>query len=269
MNDIIYRLFDYINNHKDKDINYLIALTLLHDVKSIPNMNISLLANKCFTSPAAITRFCRRIGYNSFQEFKEYARLSVEQHNMETKSIQDSDLESVGKELQTSFYNKIVSWLNSSKDMIDIDNVLKMIDLIHDSSKVSFFGKQLSQAMAQDFQVRLIQFNKFVSAFSDILEQQNDIDELDASSLSVVVSPSGRFIQANKDLIQSIVDSKSKLIIITHNQDSPYLNKADIVIHLNGTTYDEIGLSSERFSLMYLFDFTIAYYSQIYQDNKI
>lgn len=60
LKDIIFRLLDFINNNKTKDTNYYIALTLLKDVRHIANMNITVLAEACYTSPAAITRFCKK-----------------------------------------------------------------------------------------------------------------------------------------------------------------------------------------------------------------
>ncbi|TDT62303.1 RpiR family transcriptional regulator [Fonticella tunisiensis] len=263
MNDIIFRLLDFINNSKNKDTNYFIALTLLHDVKNIPNMNITTLADRCYTSPAAITRFCKKIGYKSFQEFKDYAKTSVED-DVTIRITDSSDKEVIAQELQEALYNKIVNWLVSSKNMIDFHKAFKIIELIHYCKKVSFFGTQLSQAIAQDFQLRLVKHNKFVSAFSDIQEQFEDVEDLDEDSAAIVISPSGRFINGNIPLLEAIKKTGCKLVIITHNKEVPFLEQADIVYYLNGSTYDETGFSSERFSLMYFFDFMIAFYSQLY-----
>jgi DNA-binding MurR/RpiR family transcriptional regulator len=264
MNDIIFRLFDFINNSKTKDINYFIALTLLHDVNSIGSMNITALAERCYTSPAAITRFCKKIGFRSFQEFKDLTQVSVEQYKIVDKLPHPDEKERIAQELQSALYNKIASWLNSSKDAIDIAKVSNIIELIRNSKKVSFYGTQLSQAIAQDFQLRLLRSNKFVNAFSDVQEQLEDTEELDENSVAIIVSPSGRFINGNPILLDSIKKSNCTVIIITHNKELTFLKQADIVFYLSVDSQNETGFTSERFSLMYLFDFMGAYYTEIY-----
>lgn len=264
MKDIIFRLLDFINNHKTKDTNYFIALTLLHDVHNIANMNISALADSCYTSPAAVTRFCRRIGYKTFQEFKDYAKTNVLDSNMPVVIRNRNNPEKIGEELQVVLYQKIVGWLNASENMIDVHKVQTIIEYIHHAKKVSFYGTQLSQAMAQDFQYRLVKIGKFVSAFSDIQEQLEDMEDLDECSVAIVTSPSGRYMEGNKELLKKLVESNAKVIILTHNKSVPILEAADLVYYLNGNTHDRTGFSSERFSLMYFFDFMIAYYQQLY-----
>lgn len=264
VNDIIFRLFDFINNSKIKDTNYFIALTLLHDLKNIPNMYITTLADKCYTSPAAITRFCKRIGFTSFQEFKDCIQMFISNSNLKAKDVNLLEKEEVVEKLQEALYSKIESWLKSSRNTINTLKSYKIISLIHDYKKVSFYGTQLSQAISQDLQLRLIKYNKFVSAFSDIQEQLEDAENLDEDSIAIVVSPSGRFINANNHLLKIIKESKCTLIVITNNTKLPFLNNADIVFYLNGDSNKETGFSSERFSLMYFFDFIAAYYIESY-----
>ncbi|WP_400243489.1 MurR/RpiR family transcriptional regulator [Niallia sp. JL1B1071] len=264
MKDIIFRLLDFINNYKTKDTNYFIALALLKDVHRIANMNISILAESCYTSPAAITRFCKKIGYASFQEFKDIAKNDRLENPVDEYIDQGLQVNEVGAELQKQFYQKMVDWLETMEKGMDVANVRKILDIIHHSKKVSFFGTQLSQAMAQDFQYRLVKYGKFVHAFSDIQEQMEDIAELDKESVAIITSPSGRFIEGNRELIQSIQKSKAKIIIITHNEKVPFIDSADMVYRLHGKTYDRTGFSSERFGLMYFFDFAIAFYQKLY-----
>ncbi len=265
MKDIIFRLLDFINNHKTRDANYFIALKLLGDVYKIPDMNISALADSCFTSPAAVTRFCRRIGYKNFQEFKDFAKISVMDESPAFQSVQElENPEQTGEVLQKVLYEKIVGWLKASENIIDVEKVQGIMECIHHANKVSFYGTQLSQAMAQDFQFRLVRLGKFVSAYSDVQEQKADMDDLDENSVAIVASPSGRFILGNEELMTKLTKTKAKIILITHNQDAALLEKADIVYYLNGDSHDKTGFSSERFSLMYFFDFAIAYYQQLF-----
>lgn len=264
MKDIIFRLLDFINNYKTKDTNYFIALALLKNVRQIANMNISILADSCYTSPAAITRFCKKIGYSSFQEFKDIAKNDRLENPVDEYIDQGLQVNEVGAELQKQFYQKMVEWLETIEKGMDVANMRNVLETIHNAEKVSFFGTQLSQAMAQDFQYRLVKYGKFVRAFSDIQEQMEEIAELDEQSVAIITSPSGRFIKGNLELMQAIQKRKVKTIIITHNEKIPFIDTADIVYRLHGKTYDRTGFSSERFALMYFFDFAIAFYQKLY-----
>ena len=72
MGDLIYRLLLFLNSSKENDINYNIAITMLRNIRSIPEMSINKLADICFTSPAAITRFCHKLGYSNLIEFTSF-----------------------------------------------------------------------------------------------------------------------------------------------------------------------------------------------------
>ena len=174
----------------------------------------------------------------------------------------------VAKVLHKQFYQKMVEWLHTMETGMNVSDVREILEVIHDAEKVSFFGTQLSQAMAQDFQYRLVKYGKFVHAFSDIQEQMENIAELDDQSVAIITSPSGRFIEGNVELMRLIQKSKAKIIIITHNDEIPFIEKADIVYRLHGKTYDRTGFSSERFGLMYFYDFAIAFYQKLYPGDK-
>ncbi|MDR4316369.1 transcriptional regulator [Niallia circulans] len=268
LKDIIFRLLDFINNNKTKDTNYYIALTLLKDVRHIANMNITVLAEACYTSPAAITRFCKKIGYASFQEFKDIAQMDKLENPVEEYIESGLQENEVGEQLQRVLYQKMAGWLHTMEARINVGDVRNILEIIYEAKKVSFFGTQLSQAMAQDFQYRLVKSGKFVHAFSDIQEQMKDIAELDEQSVAIITSPSGRFIEGNTELIQLIRKSNAKIIVITHNESLPIVNKANLFYRLHGQTYDRTGFSSERFGLMYFFDFAIAFYQKLYPAEK-
>ena len=77
MGDLIYRLLLFLNDSREETLNYTIALTMIRNIREIPNMTINKLADMCYTSPAAISRFCRKLGYSSLSEFKKALSISI------------------------------------------------------------------------------------------------------------------------------------------------------------------------------------------------
>ncbi|MER2060919.1 MAG: hypothetical protein ABTA16_19050, partial [Niallia sp.] len=106
------------------------------------NMNISILADSCYTSPAAITRFCKKIGYSSFQEFKDIAKNDRLENPVDEYIDQGLQVNEVGEELQKQFYQKMVEWLETIEKGMDVANMRNVLETIHNAEKVSFFGTQ-------------------------------------------------------------------------------------------------------------------------------
>ena len=69
--DIIYNLLTFLNSSKEEDMYYSICLSIIQNLKKVPNCSINELADLCFTSTATISRFSKKFGYANFHEFKK------------------------------------------------------------------------------------------------------------------------------------------------------------------------------------------------------
>ena len=65
-------LFLKMNQVKDQLTNseQKIASCVLDDEEEVYNLSIQDLAKKCNTSPSSIVRFCKKMGFEGFQDFK-------------------------------------------------------------------------------------------------------------------------------------------------------------------------------------------------------
>ena len=66
MNYLFYRLVMFVNTSSKDDLNYAIADFILKNISAIANMNIVVFANTCHVSPASISRFCRKLGFDDY-----------------------------------------------------------------------------------------------------------------------------------------------------------------------------------------------------------
>ena len=67
------RLSEFIFRCKKNDVDYNVAMVLLDKVKDFPDVNITEVAYLSNTTPASVSRFCKKIGYPSFFDLKNDA----------------------------------------------------------------------------------------------------------------------------------------------------------------------------------------------------
>lgn len=109
MNHIISILEDFSQkNHQP--INKLIAQTILanSDINNFSNLNLTILAKQSYTSTASIIRFCKKLGFSGYSEFK-FAFLRALQEKQESKNFQICfSCTNFWKEIETTFlfFNK-------------------------------------------------------------------------------------------------------------------------------------------------------------------
>ncbi|WP_067559815.1 MurR/RpiR family transcriptional regulator [Faecalibaculum rodentium] len=60
---------------------------VLSHVDDLMHMTIRSLAEACYTTPTTVIRYCRKIGYSGFEEFKIRIRQDLSRSDFESYSI--------------------------------------------------------------------------------------------------------------------------------------------------------------------------------------
>lgn len=269
MGDLIYRLLLFLNSSKSNDINHSIAITLLRNVSIIPNMSINKLSDLCYTSPAAITRFCHKLGYTNFIEFKENIKININNYNedlMKTKAI-NYDINRT--DLLDNMSNEIVNEVNAFKQSIDLKLVDHIIELIYSYKNVCIFGTQYSQLMAQNLQGRLASLSKIIYHANDVQEQEKLASSMDESSLAILISPTGRFTIYHERLWNAIENSSATLVVITENENPKYTNRSNYIVYLpkRETTCEYI--QAHTYELNFLVEYIYLRYGVLYKNGAL
>ena len=71
MGSIADKLLSYVNTALVHDTNYQIAASMLNHYDKLEKMTLSEMAELCFVSKSAITRYCHFLGFNDFSEFRD------------------------------------------------------------------------------------------------------------------------------------------------------------------------------------------------------
>jgi DNA-binding MurR/RpiR family transcriptional regulator len=206
-----------------------IADIILNDFEFAVNASIIGLAEKADVSPPTVTRFCRRLGCDSFADFKiqlaRTAYVGVRYLKPEPKSTNPSD---VAQDIITKAQNALFL-LHRSLDMAAIE---KAADLLSKAQMIYAFGSGGNSSMiASEFQNRLFRFGLHVTASSDHSMQLMMAAAAQPTDVLIGSSFSGR----NAELVRAFTlarESKVPTIALTQS-GSLVAQAADIVVPID------------------------------------
>jgi DNA-binding MurR/RpiR family transcriptional regulator len=234
--DIITKIIFWLDMRKsNNDIYYFIAKTILLHRADIPQMGIEELARLCYTSPATISRFARKLSYKNFSEFKQV----FQQHEAYTKNevvFSEDEITEIKNNPQTIIdktYPPSIHALKETYEILDVELIGQVTQTLARSEHIAIFGSIFSHLVARDAQYKFLRLGKFTTAFSDFNNQLADARDLSHHDVAIFFSVSG-----NSTTLQNIADTVKlqdvPTIVITNKVQSPLASVADLVIRLGG-----------------------------------
>jgi DNA-binding MurR/RpiR family transcriptional regulator len=260
------KLMNFIESSDPAKTEVVIAEYILRNVKKIPDMSIYELAEVCHTSPATITRFCRRFENITFKELKEYAREFIEFNDTEVSCQEREDHWNANQ--ISAYYDQLIAALEETRERMDTKQILKVVHKIHRAERVSFFVVTFSHLVARNARFKMIRLGKNAFAYSSHEHQMAEAKALTAKDLAVVVSFSGetKFII---QLVKVLTRRKIPIIAITGNENSGLARQAEHVILCSNRKLKPFKSAIlEEISLLSLINSIYLVYSFVYHENK-
>ncbi|WP_141189589.1 MurR/RpiR family transcriptional regulator [Terrilactibacillus laevilacticus] len=199
-----------IKNSEQNAANYI-----LENADKVIRMTVHELSKESHSSPSAIIRLCKSLGFEGFQDLKIRIAgdLQAQQINEEEyKEIHpNSDLTTI----ISSVSNNNALSINETSKVLDQSKIEQAIRWIENAERIDFYGSGASQLVAQDAQHKFMRINKHCTAFSDSHLQMTSAATLSSKDVAVAFSYSGETIQT----IECIKKAKSrgaKTIGFTH-----------------------------------------------------
>lgn len=222
------KLLNFIESSTDhSNTDIVIAEFILRNVHDFPNMSIYEMAEACHTSPATITRFCKRFDNVSFKELKEYAKTFTEFNNTEV-DYQKIEV-NINQEQLNSYFEDVQRSLEETKQMIQSTELLEIVGEIHKAKKISIFGVTFSHLLARNAQFKFMRLGKYATAYGNHENQITEAESLTPSDAAIVISFSGqtRFIIR---LVKMLKEKSIPIIAITGDSQSFLAKNADDMI---------------------------------------
>ncbi len=197
---------------------------ILEHMETVMYNSLTELSEICAVGEATILRFCRKIGYKGYQDFK----LAAAQELTHIQSQQVND-DTFMNRIRVNMQNVIENTFESMKTE-SIDAAIKWMD---ESGDIVIYGVGHSGVTAYDFQSKLMRVGKNVQVVTDPHFQVMRSCSADEKTLIIAISLTG----STKDIVDAVriaKDNRAKVIAITSYVRSPLTKYADTVLLTSG-----------------------------------
>ncbi len=222
---------------KEKEI----ADYVMRNKSSINNINIRDLAANTNASMSTITRFCRKVGCDTFVDFKIRLNREVQQPRNDTNIFMKTQ----------NLYNNVV---NATAEMLDTSRIEQVVQFIKEARRIYVYGLGSSGLSGLEFKYRLTRMDIIIDAVTDSHMMMMSATLLGQDDLVIGLSNSGRTTEVSNALIAA-KNRGAKIVGITNFDHTPLSEISDVCIFT-----PEIGRSGDvnfinsQLAIIYILD---------------
>lgn len=233
------------------------------NIEEFSYKSISEIAKESGVGESTITRFSKKLGFSSFQDFK--VTLASETNDMHTNNIIDESIDNKehSKETCKKILHNNIYVLESTSQVINYDDIHRCTDMIRNASRVFFIGVGYSGIIAQDINYKCMRIGINSNYFSDTHTIFMISSILTKDDVLVCISHSGE----TEDIIKAINIAKAndaKVISVTKNCNSQISKLSDISLsYVSNETIFETGSMYSKLAQMFILDLI---YTQLVKD---
>lgn len=209
-----------------------IAKFVLKNPDKISELTIAQLASKCNTSEASVVRFCRRLGYKGYKDFKikVAADATLKQRKVQgVVNIEDNISTIVAKISKNNIHS-----IESTMDILNKEEIQKAVEAIINAKRIDIYGVGASSIVAQDALHKFTRINKSCTAYQDTHMQFASAANLTKEDVAIGISYSGQTMDT-VDALNLAKGSGASTICITKFGPSPITEVADIKLFVAST----------------------------------
>ena len=173
-----------IVSSKSDSTNGHIAAFILGHIHEIPELTIRDLAARSHVSAASISRFCRDIGLQDFNELKELA--AATKLNFEIASYAETP-----PQRKDEYLDAVQDAIERVRRSLDMEKMRALCSDIRKYSRVAVFGVLKAEGVAINLQTDLIMQGKYVVTKLPFSEQMDYLENADENDLIIIFSYTG------------------------------------------------------------------------------
>lgn len=248
--------------------NITIINYLLQNINDIDKITISELARETYTSNPTIIRFCHRLGFNGFKDFKiqlikeinsQYEKINIINPNIPFEPA--DTLATISHNLSELIQISI----NKTYLSLNIEMLKKAIKMILDAKRLFIFGKGDSYIRAQSFKNRMMKINKYIILADENHEGSYNVRNISSEDCALFLTYSATHYDYNS-FTNILKASRAPTIIITANPDALFAKICDVVITIpQDESFDsKIACFTSQIAFEYILDII---YSAIFVTN--
>jgi len=192
---------------------------------------------------ATIIRFCQKLGYNGFSDFK--IEIAKEDFTQQEQTRPTDYYDEISQHLQEA--------LTATAKLIEPARLNQAIDLLSQAHKVYIFGVGGSGQVGASFAAILLRVGIQATPVGDPHIQAQIASLLSPSDLVIGLSLTGRT-KDTYDSLKIAKDNGARIIAITNNLNSPVASLGDVILQTAIEEFLNGGSVAGRISQLYICD---------------
>lgn len=167
-----------------------VADVILGDPQTAIHSSIATLARVADVSEPTVNRFCRRLDTKGFPDFKLHLAQSLANGTpYVNRHVSEHDSP---KEYTNKIFESTMASLEIARQSLDTNKINRVVDLLTQAQKISFFGLGASASVAHDALNKFFRFNVPVVYFDDVVMQRMSCMNSTEHDVVVLISHTGR-----------------------------------------------------------------------------
>jgi len=204
-----------------------VADVILGNPNKVVHLSITELAWEAGVSDATVVKFCKRLGYKGFQEFKILLAQDVAMKNQPIYGAvePDDDVETI----RDKIFQANITALQDTRRVLDKTTLEAVVQILSSAGEIHFYGIGASGIVAMDAEQKFSRIGFRANAFVDSHTQITRAALLKPGDAAVGISYSGE----TYEIVEALLTARAAgatTIAITNYSTSPVAGAADHVL---------------------------------------
>lgn len=240
------------------DFETNIANYILENSRSVINMNIDELSSVNYVSNSSIVRFCQKLGFKGFSDFKIKLASEINSFTLDSERIEiDMPLSPLDKQedIPKIFLNLYHQALLDVFPHIDMNQITKIAKTLNEATLISLWAQGPSLVAAQDLHYKLKRLG--INSVMDPIFGFQYVSPKKRSDkeVAIIITSYGNT-KIIKDWLTHHKQVGNETVLVCLNQKSPYLKDADhtVVLDTPEERVNKMGHFASRTIMNYILD---------------
>lgn len=236
------------------------------NIEYVSYMPISQIAKESNIGEATITRFSKKMGFSSLQDFKVTLAQEISINN-KSKTIINSNIENDEPAIDTAkkLLSSNITTLEKTVDLINNQDIHNCANMIINARRIYFIGIGYSGIIAQDSNYKFMRIGLNCMSFDSSHTMIMMASIMEAEDLLIAISHTGET-DAIIKTVELAKQNNVNIISITQNQESKLKDRSDInLAYVSEESILETGSISSKLAQIFLLDLI---YTQVVKEKS-
>ncbi|MDY3959457.1 MurR/RpiR family transcriptional regulator [Romboutsia timonensis] len=236
------------------------------NIEDVSYMPISQIAKESNIGEATITRFSKKMGFGSLQDFKVTLAQEISISN-KSKTIINSNIENDEPAIDTAkkLLSSNITTLEKTVDLINNQDIYNCANMIINARRIYFVGIGYSGIIAQDSNYKFMRIGLNCVSFDSSHTMIMMASIMEKDDLLIAISHTGET-DAIIKTVELAKQNNVDVISITQNQESKLKDISDVnLAYVSEETILETGSISSKLAQIFLLDLI---YTQVVKEKS-